>query len=80
MSDCRYMSDCRSRGSQFRSRSVPTFQEIDHEIISTTILLLSADSRIVVSYKQKYVHKVVVNRLIELDQGKLRLGEQTVPI
>ena len=36
-----------------------TFMEIDHEIISTAILLPSADSiSIVVSYKQKYLHKV----------------------
>ena len=34
-----------------------TFVEIDHEIISTAILLPSADSRrVVVSYKRKYVH------------------------
>ena len=39
-----------------------TFVEIDHEIISTAILLPSTDSRmVVVSYKQKYVHKVLVN-------------------
>ena len=39
-----------------------TFVVIDHEIISTAILLPSADSRrVVVSYKQKYVREVVVN-------------------
>ena len=38
-----------------------TFMEIDHEIISTAILLPSADSRrVVISYKQKYVHEVLV--------------------
>ena len=43
-----------------------TFVEIEHEIISTDILLLSADSRrVVVSYKRKYVHKVLVNRLVK---------------
>ena len=37
-----------------------TFAEIDHEIISTVILIASADSgRIVVSYKEKYVHEVL---------------------
>ena len=53
-------------------RSIParshTFVEIDHEIISMAILLPSADSRksnVVVSYKQKYVHKVLVNRLVK---------------
>ena len=34
-----------------------TFEEIDHEMISTVILLPSAGSRrVVVSYKRKYVH------------------------
>ena len=42
-----------------------TFMEIDREIISIANLLLSADSRrVVVSYKQKYVHEVLVNRLV----------------
>ena len=45
--------------------------EIDHEIISTAILLLSNDSiRVVVSYKQKFVHEVLVNRLVKLAQEK----------
>ena len=48
-----------------------TFAEIDHEIVSTTILLPSADSRrVVVCYKQKYVHQVLVNCLVKLVQGK----------
>ena len=35
-----------------------TYAEIDHEIISTAILLPSAYSRrVVVSYKRKYVHE-----------------------
>ena len=39
-----------------------TFVEIDHEITFTDILLPSADSRrVVVSYKLKYLHKVLVN-------------------
>ena len=47
------------------------FAEIDHEIISMVILLLSADSRrVVVSYKRKYVHKVLVKRLVTLAQEK----------
>ena len=56
--------------SSIRVRS-HTFVEIDHEIISMTILLPSADSRrVVVSYKWKYVHKVLVNRLVKLAQEK----------
>ena len=48
-----------------------TFMEIDHEIISMTFLLPSADSRsVVVSYKRKYVHKVLVNHLVKLAQEK----------
>ena len=43
-----------------------TLVEIDHEIISTAILLPSADSiRDVVSYKWKFVHEVTVNRLVK---------------
>ena len=38
-----------------------TLVEIDHEIISAANLLPSADSRkVVVSYKGKYVHEVLV--------------------
>ena len=47
-----------------------TFAEIDHEIISMAILLPSADSRRVVSYKRKYVHEVLVNCLVKLAQEK----------
>ena len=58
-----------------------TFVEIDHEIISTVILLPSADNsrRVVVSYKRKYVHEVLVNCLFKLAQERVWLGEQTVP-
>ena len=46
-------------GSSIPARS-HTFLEVDHEI-STIILLPSADSRrVVVSYKRKYVHEVLV--------------------
>ena len=55
-----------------------TFVEIDHEIISTAILFPSADSRrVVVSYKPKYVHKVMVNCLVKLTQEKVWLDELT---
>ena len=48
-----------------------TFLEIDHEIISTVILFPSADSRrVVVSYKRKYVHEVLVKRLVMLAQER----------
>ena len=48
-----------------------TFAEIDREIISTAILPPSPDSRrVVVSYKPKYVHEVLVNSLVKLAQEK----------
>ena len=68
--------------SSIRARS-HTFVEIDHEIISTVILLPSADSlihsrRVVASYKRKYVHKLLVNRLFKPAQENVCLGELTV--
>ena len=46
-----------------------TLVEIDHELISTAILLPYADSRrVVVSYKRKYQHQILVNRLVKLAQ------------
>ena len=48
-----------------------TFVEIEYEIISMPILLLSADSRrVVLSYKRKYVHKALLYRLVKLAQDK----------
>ena len=46
-----------------------TIGEIDHEIIYTAILIPSP-SRRVVSYKGKYMHEVLVNRLVKLVQEK----------
>ena len=48
-----------------------TFVEIDHELISTFILLPSAESFKKGCYKQKYVHEVLVNCLFKLAQEKL---------
>ena len=58
-----------------------TFVEIDYEIISTVILLLPLiySRRVVVSYKRKYVHKLLVNRLLKPAQEKVWLSELTVP-
>ena len=48
-----------------------TFVKIDHEIISTAILLPSPDSkRVVVSYKRKYEQKILVNHLVKHAQVK----------
>ena len=58
-----------------------TFVEIDHEIISTVILLLPLiySRRVVVSYKRNYVHELPVNRLFKPAQEKVWLGKLTVP-
>ena len=58
-----------------------TFVEIDHEMISTVILLLSLihSRRVVVSYKRKYVHDLLVKHLFKPAQEKVWLGELTVP-
>ena len=43
-----------------------TLMELDHEEIFMAILLPSADSRrVVVIYKRKYGHKVLVNHLVK---------------
>ena len=54
-----------------------TFMEIDHEIISTSLPLIYS-RRVVVSYKRKYVHKLLVNRLLKPAQEKVWLSELTV--
>ena len=71
----RCKSDCRSRGRSLIPARSHTSVEIDHEIISTVILLPSAES---VNYKRKYVHEVLVNCLFKLAQEKVWLGELTV--
>ena len=50
----RYVSDCGSRGASLIPAWSYTYVEIDREIISKVILLLSAES----NYNQKNVHKV----------------------
>ena len=58
-----------------------TFVKIDHEVISTAIissLPLNHSRSVVVSYKQKYVHEVLVNCLFKLAQEKVWFGELTV--
>ena len=57
------------------------FAEIDHEIISTGILLPFTDSRgAAISYKRKYVYEILVNCLVTLAwRKKVWLGELTAP-
>ena len=53
------------------ARPILSWRLNDREIISTVILLPSADSRrAIVSYKRKYVHEVLVNCLVKLAQEK----------
>ena len=54
-----------------------TFVKIDHEMI--LLLPLIHSRRVVVSYKRKYVHELLVNRLFKPAQEKVWLGELTVP-
>ena len=58
-----------------------TFVEIDHEINlrSFSSLPLIHSRRVVVSYKRKYVHKLLVNRLFKPAKEKVWLVELTVP-
>ena len=59
------VSDCRSKGLEFHSGSVPYF----HGDLSRNNFCghsPSADSRrVVFSYKRKYVHEVLVSRLVK---------------
>ena len=47
-----------------------TLLEIDHEIISTAILPSADSRRVVVRYRGKYVHEVLVIYLVKLAQEK----------
>ena len=51
------------------------FVEFDHEIISTIIPPPADSRRVVVSYKQKSVHKVLINHLFKRAQEKAWLSE-----
>ena len=66
VSNCRYVSDCRFRGCEFDPSLVQYFRRDWSWNNSMAILLPFADSRrVVFSYKRKYVHKVLVNRLVK---------------
>ena len=57
-------SNCRSMDGKFDSQlSHVTFMEINHEIIPCQSAPSADSRRVVVSYLQKYVHKVLVNHL-----------------
>ena len=60
---------------------VHTFVEIDHEMFlrSFSSLPLIHSRRVVVSYKRKYVHELLVNRLFKPAQENVWFSELTVP-
>ena len=64
-------SDCRSRGRELDPGPVPYFRG-DYEIILRAFSSLphNHSRRIVVSYKRRYVHEVLVNCLFKLAQEK----------
>ena len=66
--------------SSFPVRS-HTFMEIDHELISTIILLPSADSfkKDCCQLQAKVCARITDNRLFKPAQEKVWLGEMTVP-
>ena len=74
------VTDASLTADQGVTSSIParshTFVEIDHDIISTVILLPSDES-----FKKGccQVHEVLVNCLFKLAQEKVWLGELTVP-
>ena len=70
VSDCRYMSVCQSGVASLIWAQSHTFVEIRHEIISTAILPSADSRRVGASYRQKYVHKVLVNCVVKLAQEK----------
>ena len=81
VSGYRCVSDCRSRGRD-RSRPGPIFSWrliMKLFLRSFSSLLLIHSRRVVVSYKRKYVHELLVNRLFKPAQEKVWLGELTVP-
>ena len=70
------------QGSPVRSRSGPILSWrliMKWFLRSCSYLLLIHSRRVVVSYKRKYVHELLVNRLFKPAQEKVWLGELTVP-
>ena len=49
-------------------------------LLSISSLRLNHSSRVVVSYKRKYVHKVLVNRLFKCDENAGKVKNSHKPI
>ena len=72
----------RHNGSRVRSRpgTILSWRLIMKQFLrSFSPLPLIYSRRVVVSYKRKYVHKLLVNRLLKPAQEKVWLSELTVP-
>ena len=69
MSGYRCISDCRLRGCEFIPRLVPYFS--GDFPLSFSSLLMNHSRRVVVCYKWKYVHEVLVYCLFKLAQEKI---------
>ena len=70
------------QGSRVRSRSGPILSWrliMKWFLQSFSSLPLIHSRRVIVSYKRKYVHELLVNRLFKPAQEKVWLGELTVP-
>ena len=80
VSGCRRLLTAKSSAlSSSPDRPHTCVEIVDHGLIPMVCLLLSAESRrVVVIYKRKYVHEVLVNHLIKLVHEKVWLGELTV--
>ena len=77
-----YVSDTRLTTNPGLASSIPTrshtFVVIDHEILSTAILLPSAKG--CCQLQATVIHEVLVNRLVKLGKKKVWLGELSVLI
>ena len=71
-------SDCISRGREFHPAQSYTLVEIDHEYISTVILLLPLIQEGLLSVTRESMHTLLVNSLVKLAKEKERFGELTV--
>ena len=72
VTDCRYVSDCRSRGHEFYPGTVPYFRGDRSWKNFYAILLPSAESfkKGCCQLQAQHVHKILINCLVKLAQEK----------
>ena len=80
VSGYRCVSDCRSMGREFDPDPVTYFRGdwSWNNFYGYSPSLLIHSRKVVVSYKLKYVHELLVNRLFKPAQEKVWIGELTV--